>query len=74
MIRSQLIDLNENIFRREEILYLACNEERAFSLPKNMKNMNNGFIETTVMLKFSNKQYFPLAPFASFIGSLTMLL
>ena len=30
MIRNQLVDLIENTFRREEVLYLACNEERAF--------------------------------------------
>ena len=29
-IRNQLVDLIENTFRREEALYLACNEERAF--------------------------------------------
>ena len=30
MIRNQLVDLIENTFRREEVLYLACNEKRAF--------------------------------------------
>ena len=30
LIRDQLVDLIENTFRREEVLYLACNEERAF--------------------------------------------
>ena len=30
LIRNQLVDLIENRFRREEALYLACNEERAF--------------------------------------------
>ena len=30
MIRNQLVDLIENTFRREEVLYLACNEEHAF--------------------------------------------
>ena len=30
MIRNQLVDLIENTFRREEALYLASNEERAF--------------------------------------------
>ena len=29
-IRNQLVDLIENTFRREEALYLACNEEGAF--------------------------------------------
>ena len=30
LIRNQLVGLIENTFRREEVLYLACNEERAF--------------------------------------------
>ena len=30
LIRNQLVDLIENTFRREEVLYLVCNEERAF--------------------------------------------
>ena len=30
LIGNQLVDLIKNIFRREEALYLACNEERAF--------------------------------------------
>ena len=29
-IRNQLVDLIENTFRREEVLNLICNEERAF--------------------------------------------
>ena len=29
LIRNQLVGLIENTFRREEALYLACNEERA---------------------------------------------
>ena len=29
LIRNQLVDLIENTFRREEALYLACNEEHA---------------------------------------------
>ena len=30
LIRNQLVDLIENTFRREEVLYLACDEEHAF--------------------------------------------
>ena len=30
LIRNQFVDLIENTFRREEVLYLACNEDRAF--------------------------------------------
>ena len=45
VIRNQLVDLIENTFRREEVLYLACNEERAFSLLKNIKNMIYGLVK-----------------------------
>ena len=38
LIKNQLVDLNENMIRREEVLYLACNEERSFfSLQKNIQ-------------------------------------
>ena len=37
LIRNQLVCLIENTFRCEEALYLACNEEHAFSLLKNKK-------------------------------------
>ena len=30
LIKNQLVDLIENTFRREEVLYLACNEEQYF--------------------------------------------
>ena len=30
LIKNQLVDLIESAFRREEVLYLACNEEHAF--------------------------------------------
>ena len=30
LIKNQLVDFIENTFRREEVLYFACNEERAF--------------------------------------------
>ena len=36
LIRNQHVDLIENTFRREEVLNLAVNEERAFLLPKNI--------------------------------------
>ena len=38
LIRNQLVDLIENTFRREEALYLACNEERAFFNSEEHKN------------------------------------
>ena len=37
LIKNQIVDLIENTFRREEVLYLACNEERAFFALKNIK-------------------------------------
>ena len=36
-IRNQLVDLIENKFRREEALYLACNEEHAFFVSEEHK-------------------------------------
>ena len=45
LIRNQLVELIENTFRRQEALYLACNEERAFSLPKNIQNMIYGLVK-----------------------------
>ena len=45
LIRNQLVDFIENTPRREEVLYLACNEERAFLLPKNIKNMIYGLVK-----------------------------
>ena len=37
LIKNQLVDLIENTFRREEVLYSACNEESTFSLPRDIK-------------------------------------
>ena len=45
LIRNQLVDLIENTFRREEALYLACNEERAFFASEEHKNMIYGLIK-----------------------------
>ena len=36
LIKYQLVDLIKNTFRREGVLYLACNEERAVSLQNNI--------------------------------------
>ena len=30
LVKHQQVDLIKNTFRRKEVLYLACNEERAF--------------------------------------------
>ena len=41
LIKNQLVDLIENTFRREEVLYLACIKERAFfPFRKNIININ----------------------------------
>ena len=45
LIRNQLVDLIENTFRREEALYLACNEERAFYASEEHKNMIYGLVK-----------------------------
>ena len=42
LIRNQLVDLIETTFRHEEVLYLACNEERAFIASEEHKNMIYG--------------------------------
>ena len=38
--KNQLVDMIENTFRREEALYLACNEERAIFASKEHKKYN----------------------------------
>ena len=45
LIRNQLVYLFENTFRREEVLYLACNEERAFFASEEHKNMIYGLVK-----------------------------
>ena len=47
LIRNQLVDLIENTLTREEVFYLACNEERAFfaSDSENIKNMIYGLVK-----------------------------
>ena len=45
LIRNQLVDLIENTFRREEALYLACNEERDFFASEEHKNMIYGLVK-----------------------------
>ena len=45
LIRNQLVDLIENTFRREEVLYLTCNEERAFFASEEHKNMIYGLVK-----------------------------
>ena len=45
LIRNQLVDLIENTFRHEEVLYLACNEEHAFFASEEHKNMIYGFVK-----------------------------
>ena len=57
LVRNKLVDLIENTFRREEVFYLACNEERAFSLPKNIKNSIYGFVKSDRCTYISYGQY-----------------
>ena len=45
LIRNQLVHLIENTFRREEALYLACNEERAFFASEEHKHMIYGLVK-----------------------------
>ena len=40
LIKNKLVDLTENTFRREEVLYLACNEERAFLASEEHRKCN----------------------------------
>ena len=40
LIKNQLIDLIEHTFKREEVLYLACNAERAFFTAEKEKYKN----------------------------------
>ena len=46
LIKNQLVDLIENTFRLEEVLYLACMKDVLFSLPKNIKNIIYGLAKT----------------------------
>ena len=39
LLRNQLVDLIENTFRREEVLYLACKEEHAFFVSEEHKKI-----------------------------------
>ena len=45
LIKNQLVDLMENTFRREKVLYLACNEERAFFASEEHKNIVYGLVK-----------------------------
>ena len=38
--KTQPVDLIENTFRREEVLYLACNEDRTFFASEEHKKYN----------------------------------
>ena len=42
LIRKQLVDLIENTLRREDISFLACNEERAFFPSEEHKKYDSG--------------------------------
>ena len=59
MIRNQLVDLIENTFRREEALYLACNEERAFFASEEHKKVTDAliFLLDNIFIRFGSKLY-----------------
>ena len=57
LIRNQLVDLIENTFRREEVLYLACNEECAFFASEEHKNMIYGLVKSDRCTYLSSGQY-----------------
>ena len=66
MIRNQHVDLIENTFRREEVLYLACNEEHAFLASEEHKNMIYGLVKSdrctflssgNINIRFGSKLY-----------------
>ena len=54
MSRNQLVDLFENTFRREEVLYLACNEECAFFASEEHKNMIYGLVQKALIYLLDN--------------------
>ena len=67
LIRNQFVDLIENTFRHEEVLYLACNEERAFFASKeHTKNIIYGLVKSNrtliyllgnIFIRFGSKPY-----------------
>ena len=52
LIEDKLIALIEHTFTREKTLYLACNEQRAFSLLMYIKLINYGPVKTFVRPMF----------------------
>ena len=65
--RNQLVDLIENTFRREEALYLACNEECAFFASEEHKKYDLWFCQKVtdaliylldnIYIRFGSKLY-----------------
>ena len=45
MIKTQLVALIENTFRREEVLYLVCNVEWAFYTSEEHKSIVYGLVK-----------------------------
>ena len=45
LITSQLVNLIKNTLRREEVLYLACNDECAFFASEEHKNIFYGHVK-----------------------------
>ena len=48
LIQEQLTELIEQTFNREGLLYLDCNEKRAFLLLSNLKDLNCGHVRKFV--------------------------
>ena len=49
LIKYKLIVLIERTFQREGSPYLACNDQNAFLLQKNLKNIMHGLVKMYVM-------------------------
>ena len=70
LIRNHLVDLIENIFRRKEVLYLACNEEHAFFASEEHKNIIYGLVKNLQMHLFIFWTIFILDLSLSFIDKM----
>ena len=66
LIKYKLIDLIERTFQREGSPYLACNDQNAFLLQKNPKNIMHGlvkmydaltFLLDNIFIRFGTKLY-----------------
>ena len=58
LYNNQLVDLIENTFRREEILYLACNEERVVFASEEHKKYSLWTLVTEALVYLLDNIYF----------------